>query len=67
MRNIYLERIASRQPLTEEEKQIIIDGGWAFLSDDYIHIPEDWDGCMAYGIRNIRRVLDDIKKIKGIQ
>ena len=43
------------KPLSNIEKQILIDAGWEFLNDEYIYIPNDYDGCMAYGIRNIRR------------
>lgn len=45
------------KPLAEAEKQIILDAGWEFLNDDYIFIPDDYDGCMAYGIEHIRTVL----------
>lgn len=46
--------------LTPEEKQTIINAGWEFLNDEYIFIPDDEDGCMAYGIANIRKVLESI-------
>lgn len=45
------------KPLSESEKQILIDAGWEFLNEDYIYIPDDYDGCMAYGIRSIRKTL----------
>lgn len=45
------------KPLTELEKKTLIENGWAFLNEEYIFIPDDYDGCMAYGIRNIRRIL----------
>ena len=45
------------KPLSAEEKQFIIDGGWAFLNDEYIYLPDDYDGCMASGLRSIRRHL----------
>jgi hypothetical protein len=44
-------------PLTEEEKKAVLSIGWRFAGDDYIYLPDDWDGCMAYGYDNIRRVL----------
>lgn len=44
-------------PLTEEEKNYLISAGWRFLNEEYIYLPDDYDGCMAYGISNIRRVL----------
>jgi len=50
------------KPLTECEKKILISNGWHFLNDNYIYIPDDYDGCMAYGIRNIRHILDHYKK-----
>jgi hypothetical protein len=45
------------KPLSEVEKQTLIDAGWAFLNEEYIYIPDDYDGSMAYGIRSIRKVL----------
>ena len=45
------------KPLTDNEKQIIIDAGWKFLNEDYIYIPDDYDGSMASGIKSIRRFL----------
>jgi hypothetical protein len=52
-------------PLTEEEKALIIAGGWKFLSDDHIYIPEDYDGCMASGIEQIRKVLFAINRSRN--
>ena len=49
------------KPLTDEEKNILVNAGWRFSSEDYIYIPNDYDGCMADGIRNIRRVLEVIQ------
>jgi hypothetical protein len=51
----YLEYMT--KPLTDHEKQIIIDAGWKFLNEDYIYIPDDYDGSMASGIKSIRRFL----------
>ena len=45
------------KPLSEVEKQLLIDDGWVFLNNEYIYIPDDYDGCMAYGIRSIRRLV----------
>jgi hypothetical protein len=45
------------KPLSDTEKQTLIDAGWAFSGDDYLYIPDDYDGCMASGVRSIRRVL----------
>lgn len=50
------------KPLTNKEKLILKENGWEFLNENYIYIPDDYDGCMAYGIRNIRCVLEDIQK-----
>lgn len=51
----YLEYFS--KPLTDEEKAVIIKNGWEFLNEEYIFIPDDYDGCMAYGTNGIRRVL----------
>ncbi len=56
MKNYWLDR----KPLNAREKQILIDNGWKFASEDYIYIPDDYDGCMATGINNIRRILRQI-------
>ncbi len=45
------------KPLSDAEKQTLTDAGWAFNGEDYIYIPDDYDGSMASGIRSIRRVL----------
>lgn len=45
------------KPLSEAEKQILTNAGWSFLNDEYIYIPDDYDGSMASGIRSIRRML----------
>ena len=45
------------RPLSCEEKQQLLDAGWAFLNEEYIYIPDDYDGSFAYGIRQLRRVL----------
>jgi hypothetical protein len=47
--NEYMNR-----PLSLEEKQIVLDAGYVFASDDYVYIPDDYDGCMASGIAQIR-------------
>ena len=44
-------------PLTESERQTLIDNGWIFLNEEYIYMPNDYDGCMQYGIKNIRKQL----------
>jgi len=33
MRGYWLQR----KPLTDEEKQLLIDNGWAFLNENYIY------------------------------
>lgn len=48
------------EPLNDEEKLILHNAGWRFLNENYIYIPDDYDGCMAYGIRNIRRILESV-------
>ena len=48
------------KPLTPTEVLTLIENGWEFLNDEYIYIPDDDDGCMAYGIRCIRRILNHI-------
>ena len=45
------------KPLSAEEKQLITDNGWVFASEDYIYIPDDYDGCMAASLRSIRKLL----------
>lgn len=45
------------KPLSDAEKQQLIDNGWEFSNENYIFISNDYDGCMASGIINIRRVL----------
>lgn len=60
----WMEPGPNEQPLTQEEKQILIDAGWEFIDDDHIHIPNDYDGCMAYGIQQVRRILESVKKRK---
>lgn len=54
----------SDKKLTLEEKQVLMGEGWKFLREDYIYIPNDYDGCMAEGIKNIRRVLEGIQRRK---
>lgn len=46
-----------KKPLSVEEKQILIDHGWEFANENYIFIPDDYDGCMASGLNGIRKVL----------
>jgi hypothetical protein len=48
-------------PLSDEEKQTLIDKGWKFANENYIYIPDDYDGCMASGIHQIRRILLEIQ------
>jgi hypothetical protein len=43
---------------TEDELQMLNYAGWVFLAPDYIYIPDDYDGCMASGHENIRRIID---------
>lgn len=50
------------QQLTKEEKDILLYEGWEFINEEYIYIPDDWDGCMAYGIKNIRKIIEHIKR-----
>lgn len=45
------------RPLSDEEKKVLTDKGWVFLSEDYMEIPNDYDGCMAASIQSIRKVL----------
>lgn len=45
------------KPLSEPEKQILIDNGWTFANDTYIFIKDDYDGCMADGTSAIRKIL----------
>lgn len=52
----------NKEPLTTEERLEITNAGWWFLNEEYIYVPNDDDGCMAYGIENIRRVLEGIRK-----
>jgi hypothetical protein len=52
----------NNEPLTDDEKVILERAGWQFLSDDYIYIPDDYDGSMAYGVSNIRQILDRINE-----
>ena len=47
--------------LSPLEVQLLVDNGWRFSSNEYIYIPDDYDGCMSYGIRNILKVLDRVK------
>jgi hypothetical protein len=56
MKNYWLDQ----QPLNTDEKQILIDNGWKFAKEDYIYMPFDYDGCMADGMNNIRRILRQI-------
>lgn len=55
------------EPLTDGEKQFLLDAGWVFLTDSYIYIPDDYDGCMASGIKNIRRIINGIERAKAFQ
>lgn len=50
------------KPLTNDEKLILLNAGWRFLNENYIIIPDDYDGSMASGISSIRRVLEGIQK-----
>ncbi len=45
------------KPLSDEEKKVLIDAGWEFQGENYIFIPDDYDGCFASGIRQLRRTL----------
>lgn len=58
--------MTTNDPLTEVEKQIILDAGWKFASPEYIYVPNDEDGCMAYGIGMIRKVLQSIIDRKSL-
>ena len=62
-KNKILNKIAQdkTKPLTSVEKLILFKSGWKFAHEEYIYVPDDWDGCMAYGIENIRGVLERIK------
>jgi len=50
------------EPLTQEEKQYLIDRGWVFISDEYVELEDDYDGCMAYGVDNIRHMIAEYKR-----
>ena len=52
----------NNEPLTNKEKEILLNAGWQFLNENYIYIPDDYDGCMAYGIQNIRKILEGIQR-----
>jgi len=51
--------------ISQEDKQLLLEDGWVFASEDYIFIPDDDDGCMANGVDMIRRVIDGIKSRKN--
>lgn len=51
----YLDYMNS--PLSDNEKETLLNDGWEFANDTYIYIPDDYDGCMASGISGIRKVL----------
>ena len=49
--------------LSEEEKEVLINNGWVFGGRDYIYMPDDWDGCCANGLGNIRHVLEVMARL----
>jgi hypothetical protein len=63
LRDKLTEIIELYKPLTEEEKQLLLDNGWAFAGKEYVYLPDDYDGCFAEGVEQIRRfILPDFKK-----
>lgn len=46
---------------SEEDHALLKSEGWEFLNEEYIHIPNDEDGCMAYGEKNIRYIIETIR------
>jgi hypothetical protein len=54
-----------QRPLTNSEKFELQCAGWEFSGEDYIYIPDDEDGCMASGIKNIRRVLEGVRRSRN--
>lgn len=58
----YLIRLEEKmKALTLAEKNILIDNGWRFASEDYIYVPNDYDGSHTTGLKSIRHVLDRIQ------
>jgi hypothetical protein len=47
-------------PLSSYEKTTLVASGWLFNGDQAIY-KDDWDGCMAYGIRQVRKILLSIQ------
>jgi hypothetical protein len=58
----WLEEEAKKYPITEEDKTLLKDNGWVFLRPYYIEIPDDYDGCFAYGAKSIHKVIAGIKR-----
>jgi hypothetical protein len=46
---------------TDEDLRLLAAAGWVFGAPDYIHIPDDYDGCMAQGHDNIRKIVNDLR------
>jgi hypothetical protein len=53
---------AATKPLNKEEIQLLRDNGWDFINPYFICILDDYDGAMAEGLHNIRRVIAGIKR-----
>lgn len=45
------------RPLSKEEVDKLKNNGWEFANPYYIYIPDDYDGCFAEGLSNIRKIL----------
>lgn len=48
-------------PYSAEDQQLLELAGWVFSAPDYIHIPDDYDGCMASGHENIQHIIDGLR------
>lgn len=46
---------------SHDDVQLLADNGWVFLNPEYIYIPDDYDGCMAYGEAQIRKVIEQYR------
>ena len=47
---------------TDEDLKLLSYAGWVFIAPDYICIPNDYDGCMAQGHDNIRKIIDGLRE-----
>ncbi len=48
----------------EADELLTCEEGWVFGDDNWtdIYIPDDYDGCLAIGFKNIRYILGGIRK-----